>query len=206
MATFIVTTGKLKGHKVQITEPEVYIGRDETCKIRIASKEVSREHCVIMKQGKDVLVRDLSSRNGTFVNGMVINGVTLLNPGDTLHIGPMIFELAGAKKAAVVGHRASAGNIRADRSPSASDHEIADWLSDSGESAIASDEVAGDTHYANNTQQVAVAAAPAVATNRPMTSDIDEATRLVPSVVSSPDDAVASRMADIVRGYWQKKA
>ncbi len=208
MATLIVTSGKLKGRQVHLTEAEVIVGRDETCKIRIASKEVSREHCVIFKQGKDVLVRDLNSRNGTFVNGMVISGVTQLNPGDTLHIGPMIFELAGAKKAVVVaGHRASAGNLRVERSPSASDNAIASWLNDE-EEAIAHEEVQGDTHYVTGTQQVALVQKSSQASSpaNDEASSIDEATRLAPMPLSDPKDEITGRMSEIVRSYWKKKA
>lgn len=217
-ATLIVTSGKLKGRQVHLSEPEVFIGRDDTCKIRIASKEVSREHCVILKQDNDVLVRDLNSRNGTFVNGMIINGVTLLRPGDTLHIGPMIFELAGAKKTvAVVGHRASAVNLRAERNPLASDNDIASWLKDDEEEMTAS-EVSGDTHYVSSSERVALAqvetppetsaSASRVQSGHSsssVSSELDEATRLAPSIVSSQDDEVASRMAAVVRTYWIKK-
>ena len=47
--------------------PEVIVGRDEDCDIRIASSGVSREHCSIEQDGNDVTVRDLNSSSGVYV-------------------------------------------------------------------------------------------------------------------------------------------
>ncbi len=204
MASLIVTTGKLKGKHVQILEDEVFIGRDETCKIRIASKEVSREHCLIMRQGKDILVRDLNSRNGTFVNGMVINGVTPLAPGDTLHIGPMIFELSGSKKPVGVGGRkASIGNLRTDRHHSASDNDIAHWLNDEDQLPI----VDGDTTLAGRDVIDSLAERDtdpaneldAKTTMRPMTATLTQGAQV------AQGDPQVERMMGIIKHYWQSK-
>ena len=93
----IVLTGKYKGKRVKLTDAETVIGRDETAKIRIATQELSRQHCLLIVSPTGVLVRDLGSRNGTFVNGMPIAEETLLKPGDTLTAGPMSFELEGGE-------------------------------------------------------------------------------------------------------------
>lgn len=48
------------------------IGRSSSCNLRIAASVVSRRHCRIRVADSDVLLRDLNSSNGTFINGQRI--------------------------------------------------------------------------------------------------------------------------------------
>jgi len=58
--------------------PELIVGRDEECDIRINSRDVSREHCAIEREDDEgFLLRDLGSTGGTFVNGEKINRIKL---------------------------------------------------------------------------------------------------------------------------------
>lgn len=59
---------KAKVKKVQL-KADTIIGRSTDCGLRIASNEVSRQHCKICIGETEVTVRDLGSSNGTFVNG-----------------------------------------------------------------------------------------------------------------------------------------
>ena len=70
----------------------VVIGRRPEADIRIPVGEVSRAHCEIKVQGDKVLVRDLGSSNGTFVNDERISEATL-KPGDHMRIGPVEFTI-----------------------------------------------------------------------------------------------------------------
>jgi Inner membrane component of T3SS, cytoplasmic domain len=99
MHSLIVQTGKHAGKKVALPEREVTIGRDEKCFIRMTSAEVSREHCALIPTEKGLLVRDLGSQNGTIVNNVPIEGETLMQPGDFLQIGPIQFQVGGARPA-----------------------------------------------------------------------------------------------------------
>lgn len=99
MHSLIVHTGKHKGKKITLPDKEVVIGRDETCFIRMASVEVSRLHCALIPTEKGLLLRDLGSQNGTIVNNVRIEKETLLQPGDILQLGPIQFELEGARPA-----------------------------------------------------------------------------------------------------------
>lgn len=116
MHALIVNTGKHKGKKIVLPDKEVIIGRDETSFIRMTSSEVSRQHCSLTPTEKGLLVRDLGSQNGTIVNNVKIEAETLLRPGDKLQIGPIHFELEGARPA-----KAAAGL----------DEDIFGWLSES---------------------------------------------------------------------------
>ena len=40
-----------------------------------------------------IVVKDLESRNGTFINDVPVQGEATLKPGDVLRIGPMVFQL-----------------------------------------------------------------------------------------------------------------
>ncbi len=99
MHSLIVQTGKHKGKKIVLPEKQVVIGRDETSFIRMTSTEVSRQHCSLTPTDKGLLVRDMGSQNGTIVNNVHIEAETLMQPGDLLQVGPIVFELAGARPA-----------------------------------------------------------------------------------------------------------
>ena len=68
------------------------VGRQQECDLCIPLMVVSRKHCEINHDGGVLRVRDLGSRNGTLVNGKKIADA-VLNPGDTLHIGPVSFAI-----------------------------------------------------------------------------------------------------------------
>lgn len=48
---------------------ELVIGRDEDCSVRFLGGDISRRHARIYREGTEIIVADLGSRNGTFVNG-----------------------------------------------------------------------------------------------------------------------------------------
>jgi pSer/pThr/pTyr-binding forkhead associated (FHA) protein len=89
MHSLIVQTGKHKGKKIVLPDKQVLIGREETSFIRMTSTEVSRQHCSLTPTDKGLLVRDLSSQNGTLVNNVKIEAETLMQPGDLIQIGPI---------------------------------------------------------------------------------------------------------------------
>lgn len=128
----IVLSGKHKGKRVRLTETETVIGRDETAKIRVATNEISRQHCLLILTPAGVLVRDLGSRNGTFINGIPIAEETILKPGDSITVGPMTFELENVevdkKQAASITSANAPGKVKKDSKTS--DDDIAGWLTD----------------------------------------------------------------------------
>src|SRR3989304_929557 len=68
------------------------IGRRHDCDLRIPLSSVSRRHCQLSYNDGVLKIRDLSSRNGTFINGKRIDEATV-KAGDYLKIGPLIFLL-----------------------------------------------------------------------------------------------------------------
>ena len=67
-----------------------FIGRRQDCDLCIPLSMVSRRHCEIYSEFDLIMIRDLKSRNGTFVNHESIEE-TQLKAGDTLRIGPIHF-------------------------------------------------------------------------------------------------------------------
>ena len=68
------------------------IGRRPDCDLRIPTSDVSRRHCEIGPGEKrsELIIKDLGSSNGTFVNDKRI-AETQLHPGDRLTVGPITF-------------------------------------------------------------------------------------------------------------------
>ena len=92
-----VKNGPSQGQTFAIGDKALIIGRDETCDLSLQDKGASRQHAEIFKIGDMCFIRDLESKNGTFVND---NRITeeMLRDGDRVQIGGtvIIFEpLAG---------------------------------------------------------------------------------------------------------------
>jgi pSer/pThr/pTyr-binding forkhead associated (FHA) protein len=68
------------------------IGRRHDCDLIIPLTVVSKEHCQLSQNKEAVKIRDLDSRNGTFLNGKRINEATI-RAGDYVRIGPLTFLL-----------------------------------------------------------------------------------------------------------------
>lgn len=125
-----IRTGKHKGRKIRLSDQETIIGRAEDAKIRISSNDVSRHHCLLIARETDILVRDLESRNGTFINGRPIEGEVILKPGGTLAVGPMVLRLLGDDDDSSSIDVKITVKSPAQIAESLSDDDIATWLSD----------------------------------------------------------------------------
>lgn len=68
------------------------IGRKTDCDIRIPLTEVSRHHVELIIEGEKIVLRDLNSANGTYVNNQRVQTGTL-SAGDHVIIGPVVFTL-----------------------------------------------------------------------------------------------------------------
>lgn len=66
------------------------IGRLPSCDLRIPLASVSRRHCELRIVGDQVILRDLGSSNGTFLNNTRIQEAQV-HAGDRIRIGPVTF-------------------------------------------------------------------------------------------------------------------
>jgi predicted component of type VI protein secretion system len=83
----------MEGKAIPITLSQFLIGRDKQCQLRPASPIISNRHCALQVRGERAFVRDFESTNGTFVNEQPVKGEQELHDGDSLQIGPMLFEI-----------------------------------------------------------------------------------------------------------------
>ena len=89
------TNAEDKQVEVELGGQALTIGRDPQANIVVPSERASRLQCEIRQWGKDWVVKDLNSKNGTFVNEARIE-VAVLKPGDRLGVGTTILEVAKA--------------------------------------------------------------------------------------------------------------
>jgi len=66
------------------------VGRREDCDLCIPLMIVSRRHCQLNVENNKLNIRDLGSRNGTFINGRQIEE-SIIKAGDRVQIGPVSF-------------------------------------------------------------------------------------------------------------------
>ncbi len=66
------------------------IGRDEGVRLRIPLPAISRKHCELYDDDGELMVKDLGSANGTYVNGTRSRS-SEITPGDVLSVGPIVF-------------------------------------------------------------------------------------------------------------------
>ena len=85
MAMLILMTPTGVTTQVPVSEPGMTIGRAERNHVVLASPRVSRFHAKLSTEGPLVILRDLGSRNGTFVNGKRVETQVLAN-GDNIDI------------------------------------------------------------------------------------------------------------------------
>lgn len=72
-------------------ERPITLGRGAECDLVLADERASRMHCGIRRWDGDFYLKDLDSKNGTFVNGQRIDGLVKLNPGDRVRVGALVF-------------------------------------------------------------------------------------------------------------------
>ena len=70
---------------------QLTVGRSQTAGVYLDDKTLSREHTQFFIQGGRLFVRDLESKNGTYLNGALIKGDQPLKHGDRVKIGLATF-------------------------------------------------------------------------------------------------------------------
>lgn len=91
MPAVVVKTGPEAGRRVELGV-EMAIGRQDGDLV-LEDPEVSRRHAVLRRSGESVVVEDLDSTNGTFVNGERIRSPITVGPGDQVRVGRTTLEI-----------------------------------------------------------------------------------------------------------------
>ena len=73
--------------EIDLEGDDVLIGRGSQCTVTIDDPLVSRQHLRLAFAGSEPRIHDLSSRNGTLLNGKPLVGSAVLRDGDRIRIG-----------------------------------------------------------------------------------------------------------------------
>src|SRR5579883_2644314 len=100
MAKLVVLTEGMTGLSYELKVDKTTIGRVEDNTFQIAHPSVSSHHGEVLLRGNDVVIKDLDSTNGTFINGQQITGEAVLPPGQIVRFGQVDVRLETGAAAA----------------------------------------------------------------------------------------------------------
>ena len=83
----VVQAGPGAGTRYPIAQGAIMLGRSADCQVVINFPNVSGHHARLAWDGRQFVVEDLGSTNGTFVNGHRLTGPVQFRPGDVLSLG-----------------------------------------------------------------------------------------------------------------------
>jgi len=92
MAKLVLLSQGLIGRTHELKVDKTTIGRVDDNTFPIAEGSVSSHHCEVLLKGGDVVVHDLNSTNGTFINGEKV-AESILKPGQILRLGQIEMRL-----------------------------------------------------------------------------------------------------------------
>jgi hypothetical protein len=96
MAKLVILNQGMTGRSIELTVERTTVGRVEENTVQIADASVSSRHAEILLRGTDIVIRDLNSTNGTFINNEKISEAPL-KPGQTLRFGQVELKLDDGK-------------------------------------------------------------------------------------------------------------
>ena len=84
--TLEVLAGPDKGKKFKTLDPLIRVGSDPSNDLVLSDSTVSRRHLEVERSDKRLVLRDVGSRNGTFLDGRQVMQ-TVIEPGDKIVLG-----------------------------------------------------------------------------------------------------------------------
>jgi pSer/pThr/pTyr-binding forkhead associated (FHA) protein len=106
MPRLVVLSEGLTGRSHELKAERTTVGRVEDNTFQIPDSSVSSHHAEIILKGNEVIIKDLNSTNGTFINGQQITEASL-KPSQILRLGQVEVRLEGdsaAPKKQVLDH------------------------------------------------------------------------------------------------------
>lgn len=91
-ACLVQYSGTNLGKRYVLDHSEMTVGRAPTVDIVINEQSVSRSHAQCVQAGEEVVIVDLGSSNGTYVNDKKIAGRQNLRDGDIIRLGNIVFK------------------------------------------------------------------------------------------------------------------
>ena len=99
MAKLVILSAGMTGRSHELTVDKTTVGRVEDNTFPITDPSVSSHHCEVLLKGGEVIVRDLNSTNGSYINGEKITEAAL-KPGQVLRLGQIELRLEADAPAA----------------------------------------------------------------------------------------------------------
>ena len=96
MAKLVILNQGMTGRTFEVNVERTTVGRLEDNAFQIADASVSSHHAEILLQGSELLIKDLNSTNGTFINGEKISE-SVLKVGQTLRFGQVELKIDDGK-------------------------------------------------------------------------------------------------------------
>jgi len=84
------------GREIPLPEGTHLLGRGQKCQINCESVRASRSHAQVRITAGQAFIEDLGSRNGTWLRGERIQGVSEILPGDTVQVGSDVIRFVAA--------------------------------------------------------------------------------------------------------------
>jgi DNA-binding CsgD family transcriptional regulator len=78
---------------IPIDKSPFIVGRSQDCNLSLLSKTVSRKHAEIYVKGNSLVLHDLESTNGTFINNVRLKDRADLENGDKINFGDVSFKI-----------------------------------------------------------------------------------------------------------------
>ena len=91
----VVQSGAEPGRTYDLATQKVVIGRQSGNDVVVPDEQVSRKHAEVEERDGSLIVTDLNSSNGTFVNGTRISSPQNLRAGDTVQVGTTVLKVVG---------------------------------------------------------------------------------------------------------------
>jgi diguanylate cyclase (GGDEF)-like protein len=91
VSSLVVIYGEFLGRRFELNGAALTIGRSPECTIQLNDDSVSRQHCRASPGDDGVVLVDLNSTNGTYVNGTAVSA-RHLRDGDRVQVGRSIFK------------------------------------------------------------------------------------------------------------------
>jgi len=83
----IFEDGLRDGTLIPVEDRAISLGRSATNEVMLEGETISRKHCAVTGKGTSMMIADLGSTNGTFVNERQVTGAQSLQLGDLVRVG-----------------------------------------------------------------------------------------------------------------------
>ena len=90
----LIRPGEGTATRYTLQDGSYLIGRGSSCHVQLPYPEVSERHALLLLRGETSRLEDLHSANGTYINGIPVDGIVILHPDSVVQIGESMLRVA----------------------------------------------------------------------------------------------------------------